>query len=195
MGEAGELIAASCGAGALATAAQVALQRDVAVSCGGDELSCGLALGAWLGAIGLGAWAARRLSRPRRALGPLFAAAALAGPIVLAAGRVVRGFGGGAPGELPGDLGENGFAALGLGLPGLVVGALFVALAAAQESGPRGAGIARFYVAEAAGALGGGVLSTVLFGAASPLWALWAFGLPALAAAWPAARRGTRAAR
>ena len=192
MGEAGERIAASCGAGALATAAQVALQRDVAVSCGGDELSCGLALGAWLGAIGLGACAARRVGRPERIIGPLFAAAAFAGPIVLAAGRLVRGFGAGAPGELPGVLGEIGFAALGLGLPGLVLGALFVALAAAQETGPRGAGIARFYVAEAAGALGGGVVSTVGFGAASPLWALWAFGLAALAAGWPAARRGGR---
>jgi spermidine synthase len=181
-------------AGALATASQVLLLRELIVGLGGDEAGMGLGLASWLAGIAVGAWVARRGGHGSVAgIGVL----ALALPGGIATARLLRLALAPAPGELPG-LGLGLALAAAAMLPsGAAVGWTFTALASgAARAWPEGVAIARLYVFESAGSLVGGLAATfILVPSILPLRAALLAGGAACALAWPAARRGLVAGR
>ncbi|MEW5981713.1 MAG: hypothetical protein AB1806_05005 [Acidobacteriota bacterium] len=145
--------------GLLSLIAQVVVLRELGAAFFGIELVYVLALAAWLGGTAAGAlWGtcSPRLAACRPA------AFALAGALILVDVALVRDLHrllGGVPGTyLP--FGRQCLAVLLAVLPmSLLFGALFVW--AAGEWARRGAGLARSYAAECAGALAGGAWATV----------------------------------
>jgi spermidine synthase len=187
------------GTGLLATAAQVLLLRELVVDVAGDEAAIGVGLAAWLAGIAMGAWAARRR---RAAVAPQDAAAGLALlavlPIgVIVAGRLMRQALAPGAGQLPGVGLALAVSLATLAPPGALVGWTFTALAsAASRVWVAGEGIARLYVAESLGSIGGGLLVTVLAGRLAPLRTAALVGAlaaaPAIAAGWDRLVAGRR---
>lgn len=181
------LLPALAAAGFAATAAQVLLLRELLVSAAGDEAAIGTGLAAWLLGITLGALAARRASPERlpRLGAPLLSLLALAGAAGIVALRLLQLAAAPPPGELPG-LGTVLVLAAATLLPaGALVGASFVALAAASTRQlPPGAALARLYVAESVGSLVAGCATSLLVGTLlRPLPAALLAGLAAAALA------------
>jgi spermidine synthase len=179
-------------AGAMALGVQIYLLREFLVTLAGDEAVLGLGLGAWLGGIALGAGLGRSLGgKFARAL----AVGALAG-LGLAgfSGMVLARLGRSLVGVPNGELVPLGpcllLALLVFALPGAMVGAGFVALAAsAAHASPHARdAIGRLYVYEAIGSLTAGLFVSLVM---LPLWPpLVGLGLLlglCFAAAWPAA--------
>jgi spermidine synthase len=155
------------GLGALATGGQVLLMRELMTVFAGNELSLGLAFGAWFAGIALGAWPGGWLADR---LGRAGARAWLAGlgtalPLVLLGlvglMRLWRGLLGVPPGALPG-LGPLVASAPVLVVPlSALVGLLFplaCRAAAAAAGPPERRVIGRVYLLESLGAILGGLL-------------------------------------
>src|SRR5512141_6896 len=126
-------------AGAMALGLQVYLLREFMVTLSGDEAALGLGLGGWLGGIALGAMLGRSLGRSHAR--PLAAAALTALGVAGVGGMVLARFGRSLVGVPNGELMPLGpsllLAAVVFGLPGAMVGAGFVALAAsAADTNP-----------------------------------------------------------
>jgi spermidine synthase len=179
------LLLALAAAGFAATAAQVLLLRELLVSAAGDEAAIGTGLAAWLLGITLGALAARRASPERlpRLGAPLLSLLALAGAAGIVALRLLRLAAAPPPGELPGLGTVLALSAATLLPAGALVGASFVALAAASaRKRPPGAALARLYVAESVGSLVAGCAASLLVGTLlTPLSAALLAGLAAAA--------------
>jgi predicted membrane-bound spermidine synthase len=180
--------------GALALGVQIYLLRELLVALQGDEAAVGLGLGAWLAGIALGAVPGRLLGRvaPRGGAAAAVALLAVAGWGGMLLGRVGRSALGVPVGELA-TLGPSLWLALAVfALPGVLVGAAFVALAAAAGTAMGGrAAIGRLYVLEALGSLGGGLLASfVLVPHLPPLRGLGLLIGAALGLATPAAWLG-----
>lgn len=92
------------GSGFAATGIQVLLLRDLMNAAAGDEVSLGLALGAWLGGISLGAWLNRWSAASEGALfstGAILLAFSWGLPAMIV-GRLLRAWWAPPAGELPG---------------------------------------------------------------------------------------------
>ncbi len=181
--------------GALAISVQVVLLRELIVSLEGDEAALGLGLTAWLAGIAAGAAAVRRAvgRRPSRwaaAAFALLAAWGVPGIVVARLGRLLLAP---PPGEIL-SLGPSLVLAAAVAAPaGALVGVLFPALAAlAPRAGwPAGEGIARLYVLEALGSLGGGLATTfIVIPLLPPIHGAALAGALCALAAVPAARVG-----
>ena len=210
-------------AGGLALATQTWLLRELVVALQGDETAVGLGLAAWLVGISGGALVARvavtrdgrgvepRVDSPPHALpairapqAPRMACAGLTGLALATLASVVLARIGRAWLDVPaGELLSLGPAlALALAVllvPGVLVGWVFVALAAAAQQGSGsdpGATVVELYVLESLGSLAGAVLVTFV---AIPLLpvaqGVLAVGALALLLASMSARRGAIAGR
>jgi len=173
---------------------QTYLAREYMVALGGDETCIGVGLATWFAGIALGATGARAFKAANAAglasltVG-LLAPSGLLGLVIARAGRRVTNI---ASGELMG-LGSTWLLAAAIFvLPGILVGAAFVALATrvTSLSSEAGKGIGQLYVFESLGSLAAG---------ASITWALLPWTTPFIGysillavALWlflPAARR------
>lgn len=147
--------------GAAAIAAEVLLLREAVAAFRGSELAVSLTLGLWLAWVSAGALAARaarsaRWDRLFPASPALLLAGLAAGVVLFRAARAVLGV---APGLLPSVEGMAALAAVATAGPPFVVG-FFFPVGVRRAGGPDALRAA--FVAEAAGALAGGLLVTLL---------------------------------
>lgn len=167
--------AAACG--------QAALLREAMAAAGGSELAWGAVLGAWLLAMGAGAWrGAGRRSAAAGAGALLVIALSLAGAVLLRAAPALQGA---TAGEATGALRSAWLWLLAVAPAAAAGGYAFAALAGGTDP-------ARAYAAESAGALLGGATFTFALSSAGSIAALAVAG--GVAAAALLAARGARAA-
>lgn len=178
----------AAGLGICSGLCQVVLLRELLVIAGGNELSLGLGLAAWLGWGALGAWLGGRLARPwpaARCLGLTLAGAG--GLASLGLARLLPAWAAQAAGAVP----SLGPALLLVGLclapAGLGAGAGFPLLLAARSPRNPAGILARVYGLEALGAAAAGLcFGLLLVRWLSPLGVVALGGLLGAAAAWAA---------
>lgn len=148
--------------GVFATFGQVILTRESFGLSGGNELTVGLSLASWLCGVGLGSFLSSRLKNPRRWV----FAGSLGAPWLLGTSalllRLHRTLLGPLPGSDPTLVQLVTLIFLCLLMGGFSVGFLFTSRARASGDGS-GKPVSRLYIAEAFGALAGGILFAFVF--------------------------------
>ncbi len=181
----------AAGLGLCSGLCQVVLLRELMVIAGGNELSLGLGLAAWLGWTGLGAALSGRLARPRPgAAGLGLALAGSGGLAALVLTRLLPAWAGQAAGSVP-SLGPA-LALVGtcLAPAGLGAGAGFPLLLAARPAADPPGVLARVYGLEALGAAAAGLaFGLFLVRWLNPVGVLALGGLLGAGAAWAAGPR------
>ncbi len=180
------------GAGGLALGIQTYLLRDYVVALQGDEAAVGLGLASWLAGIALGALLGRPIARGRPGVtaSALFGMLSIAGAVSIVIARLGRTVVHAPVGELLALGPSLVLSLLVFSLPGALVGALFVSLAAAarQHGMADTRAVSRLYVFESIGSLCAGLLvSLVLVPLVSPFRGVAIVIALSVAAAIPAA--------
>ncbi len=169
--------------------AQAVLTRELLAVCSGNELTIGVLLGLWLGAVALGAWwgrqAAARLEDDRVPSGAVAALAALAVwvPLSVALVRAARWALGVGAGEYLSLAQTAVLMAIAVTPVCLAVGGLLPPACEALARRGHSHAVSRLYVAEAAGAVAGGAFVTFVLVGRFNAWQIMALGGSAVLAA------------